>query len=582
MRYLSGGMKRRAMIAKALSHEPDILFLDEPTAGVDVELRRDMWELVRKLRADGTTIILTTHYIEEAEEMADRVGVISRGELIAVDEKKSLMAKMGKKTLDIMLAEPMPAIPPELSELDVRLEDDGHVLCYEFDSHAERTGIASLMRRLAELGIAYKDLSTHQSSLEDIFVELVHRPEPGAGGMNVHGIAAIYRFEMARWKRTLWQSLITPVITTALYFVVFGSALGSRMTQMDGVGFGSFIVPGLTLLSVFMQSIFNASFGIYFPKFTGTIYELLSAPISSFEAVLAYVGAAVTKSVILALVTLATAALFVAVRVDHPLAMILFLVGISTGFCLFGFAIGVWAQNFEQLQIIPMLVITPLTFLGGAFYSVKTLHEPFRTITLFNPDRPRHQRFPLELLFRRRRSGLVERRSSRSRSSPFAWRSSPGCSAPATASSSKLGRSRALSWLARLEASAVEVLGDEIPVDDVRQHRAREIRPLVAIVDVISVLPHIEREQRHHALVNDRRVGIVERGDPQRAAIEHEPCPAVREMVDRFFLQLLEQRLGIAEAVLDQLGELAARLLTLRRARGIARRSCGSTVARCC
>ena len=203
--------------------------------------------------------------------------------------------------------------------------------------------------------------------------------------MNGHGIAAIYRFEMARWKRTLWQSLITPVITTALYFVVFGSALGSRMTTMDGISFGAFIVPGLTLLSVFMQSIFNASFGIYFPKFTGTIYELLSAPISSFEAVLAYVGAAVTKSVILALVTLATATLFVPVQLDHPVAMILFLVGISTGFCLFGFAIGVWAQNFEQLQIIPMLVITPLTFLGGAFYSVKTLHEPFRTITLFNP-----------------------------------------------------------------------------------------------------------------------------------------------------------------------------------------------------
>jgi ABC-2 type transport system permease protein len=203
--------------------------------------------------------------------------------------------------------------------------------------------------------------------------------------VNLHGIASIYRFEMARWKRTLWQSLITPVITTALYFVVFGSALGSRMTSMEGVSFGSFIVPGLTLLSVFMQSIFNASFGIYFPKFTGTIYELLSAPISSFEAVLAYVGAAVTKSVILALVTLATATLFVPVSLDHPLAMILFLVGISTGFCLFGFAIGVWAQNFEQLQIIPMLVITPLTFLGGAFYSVKSLHDPFRTITLFNP-----------------------------------------------------------------------------------------------------------------------------------------------------------------------------------------------------
>ncbi|HUP67071.1 MAG TPA: multidrug ABC transporter ATP-binding protein, partial [Sphingomicrobium sp.] len=143
---------------------------------VDVELRRDMWEVVRKLRANGTTIILTTHYIEEAEEMADRVGVISRGELIAIDDKKSLMARMGKKTLDIMLADPLPAIPPELSQWNVRLEHDGHVLCYEFDSHADRTGIASLMRQLSELGIGYKDLSTHQSSLEDIFVELVHQP----------------------------------------------------------------------------------------------------------------------------------------------------------------------------------------------------------------------------------------------------------------------------------------------------------------------------------------------------------------------------------------------------------------------
>jgi ABC-2 type transport system ATP-binding protein len=180
MMHLSGGMKRRVMIAKALSHEPDILFLDEPTAGVDVELRRDMWDLVRKLRADGTTIILTTHYIEEAEEMADRVGVISRGELIAVDDKSSLMAKMGKKTLDIILAEPLGGIPPELAEWTLELNDGGHMLRYQFDSHAERTGIASLMRRLGDLGIAYKDLSTHQSSLEDIFVELVHGKKENA------------------------------------------------------------------------------------------------------------------------------------------------------------------------------------------------------------------------------------------------------------------------------------------------------------------------------------------------------------------------------------------------------------------
>jgi ABC-2 type transport system permease protein len=198
-------------------------------------------------------------------------------------------------------------------------------------------------------------------------------------------MAAIYRFEMARAGRTLWQSLVTPVITTALYFVVFGAAIGRHMADMDGVSFGSFIVPGLTLLSVFMQSIFNASFGIYFPKFVGTIYELLSAPISSLETVIAYVGAAVSKSLILALVTLVTATLFVEVKLEHPILMLLFLVLICTAFCLMGFVIGIWAGNFEQLQIIPMLIVTPLTFLGGAFYSISALAEPFRTISLANP-----------------------------------------------------------------------------------------------------------------------------------------------------------------------------------------------------
>ncbi len=174
MMELSGGMKRRVMIAKALSHEPNILFLDEPTAGVDVELRRDMWELVRKLRSDGTTIILTTHYIEEAEEMADRVGVIRKGELVALGDKKALMAQMGQKTLKISLDEPVTEVPGGLAEWELAVEDEGHALCYRFDSHAEHTGIPQLMRRFDELHIGYKDLATSQSSLEDIFVSLVH------------------------------------------------------------------------------------------------------------------------------------------------------------------------------------------------------------------------------------------------------------------------------------------------------------------------------------------------------------------------------------------------------------------------
>lgn len=203
--------------------------------------------------------------------------------------------------------------------------------------------------------------------------------------MNLYGVWAIYRFEMARALRTWMQSVLTPVITTSLYFIVFGSAIGARMDQIEGVPYGAFIVPGLVMLSLFTQSIFNASFGIYFPKFTGTIYELLSAPISTFETILAYVGAAATKSIVLGLIILATASFFVPLSVLHPGWMILFLVLTATTFSLFGFILGVWAQSFEQLNFIPMLVVTPLTFLGGAFYSIEMLPEPWRTASLFNP-----------------------------------------------------------------------------------------------------------------------------------------------------------------------------------------------------
>ena len=203
--------------------------------------------------------------------------------------------------------------------------------------------------------------------------------------MNVHGILAIYKFEMARALRTLWQSLVTPVITTSLYFVVFGGPIGSRISQVGGVGYGSFIVPGLIMLSLLTQSISNASIGIYFPKFTGTIFELLSAPINSMEMVLGYVGAAATKSVILGLIILATASFFVPIPIHHPFAMIAFLLLTSIAFSLFGFIIGVWAKGFEQLNFVPALLITPLTFLGGAFYSIDMLPQPWRTVSLFNP-----------------------------------------------------------------------------------------------------------------------------------------------------------------------------------------------------
>ena len=203
--------------------------------------------------------------------------------------------------------------------------------------------------------------------------------------MNLHAVRAIYGFEMARWWRTLLQSVVSPVISTSLYFVVFGAAIGSRISAVDGVPYGAFIVPGLVMLSLLTQSISNAAFGIYFPRFAGTIYEILSAPVSPFEIVLGYVGAAATKSVILGLIILATSALFVPLRIEHPAVMLLFLVLTAASFSLFGFIVGLWADGFEKLQLVPLLIVTPLTFLGGSFYSIDMLPPFWRAVTLFNP-----------------------------------------------------------------------------------------------------------------------------------------------------------------------------------------------------
>jgi ABC-2 type transport system permease protein len=202
---------------------------------------------------------------------------------------------------------------------------------------------------------------------------------------NSYGVFAIYRFEMARAWRTIWQSLVTPVITTSLYFIVFGTAIGSRMTHVGGVSYGAFIVPGLILLTLFQQSIFNGAFGIYMPRFIGTIYELLSAPVSPLEIVLAYVGAAATKSIVLGLVILATASLFVPVHILHPLWMVAFLVLTSVTFSLVGFILGIWSKSFEQMQAVPMLIVTPLTFLGGSFYSIDMLPPTWRAVAYGNP-----------------------------------------------------------------------------------------------------------------------------------------------------------------------------------------------------
>ena len=396
---LSGGMKRRVMIAKALSHEPRILFLDEPTAGVDVELRREMWELVRSLRETGVTIILTTHYIVEAEEMADRIGVINNGEIILVEEKAELMRKLGKKQLTLQLHDRLDEVPDELAGYDLELAADGYELVYTYDAQTEHTDITALLSALNEAGVKLKDLQT-QTELAGGDLR-----RSGEGGrVNFHAIRAIYVFEMARTFRTILQSIVTPVISTSLYFVVFGAAIGSRITDIDGVSYGAFIVPGLIMLSLLTQSISNASFGIFFPKFTGTIYELLSAPVSYVEIVISYVGAAATKSMILGL--------------HHPRHLgpvraardrstrcgcSLFLVLTAVTFSLFGFLLGIWADGFEKLQLVPLLIITPLIFLGGSFYSDRHAAAVLADGHPVQPRRLPDQRLPLELLRDRRR-----------------------------------------------------------------------------------------------------------------------------------------------------------------------------------
>jgi ABC-2 type transport system permease protein len=203
--------------------------------------------------------------------------------------------------------------------------------------------------------------------------------------MNLHGVMAIYRFEMSRTRRTLIQSIVAPVITTSLYFIVFGAAIGSRIQEVGGVSYGAFIVPGLIMLNLLTNSISNASFGIYFPKFVGTVYELLSAPVSTFEVVLGYVGAAATKAIMLGCIILATAALFVDLQIAHPMIMLAFIVLTALSFSLLGFILGIWADNFEKLSVVPMLVITPLVFLGGSFYSTDMLPQFWQTVSLMNP-----------------------------------------------------------------------------------------------------------------------------------------------------------------------------------------------------
>src|SRR5438309_10831372 len=297
--------------------------------------------------------------------------------------KSGADAQARQKAVDAAPGEDLGAHPARAVLLQPRAQEQRN----RVDLYLRRAG-RSGRRHGAPAGLG-RSRNPLQGSPDDAKLARGHLRHPGerqkVNAMNVYAIRAIYKFEMARTRRTLMQSIVSPVISTALYFVVFGAAIGGRIPEVEGVSYGAFIVPGLIMLSLLTQSISNASFGIYFPKFVGTIYELLSAPVSYLEIVVSYVGAAATKSVMLGLIILATAALLVPLRIEHPFWMILFLVLTAVTFSLVGFIIGIWADNFEKLQAIPLLIVTPLTFLGGSFYSIDMLPPFWPTVSLFNP-----------------------------------------------------------------------------------------------------------------------------------------------------------------------------------------------------
>ena len=417
LKELSGGMKRRVMIAKALAHDPDILFLDEPTAGVDVELRRDMWNMVRRLRENGTTIILTTHYIEEAEEMADRVGVINKGELILVEEKNELMKKLGRKVLHLQLAEPLAAIPPALAEWNLELSDDGG----HADLRVRRQG------RPHRRSLAARRDARRRHRLQGPRHAPVEpgghfrRPDPPqeGRGMNLRGIWAIYKFEMHRFARTLWTGLAVPVITTSLYFVVFG--VGDRLADErdrrhrlrqlhrarpdDAVAVHARASSTRASASTCRASPAPSTRSCRRPCRRSRRCSAMSARRRPRRSTVA-------------LVIFVTANLFVDVRIEHPLLMLLFLLLVARTFCLFGFIVGIWAKGFEQLQIIPLLIVTPLTFLGGAFYSIDMLARAVADHHPVQSGRLSDQRLPLDLL---RHRGRALSASAWRRRSPSSW-----------------------------------------------------------------------------------------------------------------------------------------------------------------
>ncbi len=400
-RALSGGMKRRLLIAKALVHRPPVLFLDEPTAGVDVELRRDLWAYVRKLAGGGATVVLTTHYLEEAEQLADRIGVIKNGRLLVVEEKQELLARYGKRTVRLRLQAPVAEVPQRLLAAGAELHDGGQSLVL---SAGAGESLVAPLRAVASEGLQVADVQTREPRLESVIVELLrdHDPEHSAPAIDdvpsrpqpfapadptepLVGMRTLFRKEVKRFLRVPGQTLLSPLITTALYFLVFGYSLGGRLREVDGIPYSLFLVPGLVMLGLINNSFLNTSSSLFIMKLQGTIVDLLVTPLSYLEILAGFVGAGCTRALIVGALTWATAALFVGTALPHFFLAFAAALLVSACFAACGLIVALWADKFEQVNFLPTFVITPLTFLGGVFYSATMLSPRFQALLHLNP-----------------------------------------------------------------------------------------------------------------------------------------------------------------------------------------------------
>jgi len=402
-RSLSGGMKRRLLIAKALVHDPPVLFLDEPTAGVDVELRRDLWAYVKRLASAGTTVVLTTHYLEEAEELADRIGVIKNGQLLVVEDKRKLIARHSKRIVRLELEKPVRELPASLAAAGAALAEGGAALVL-----TSRVGepLSGPLQAVAAAGLRVADVQTREPRLENVIIELLNSPAPIAPASNgatalerpvppipppaqpiekTLGVRTLYRKEVKRFLRVPGQTILSPLITTALYFVVFGWSLGGRLREVEGVPYIRFLVPGLVMLGVINNSFLNTSSSLFILKLQGTIVDLLVTPLSYLEILAAFLAAGATRALIVGGMTWATAALFVGPYVPHPIEALLAGLVVALGFAAAGLIVALWSEKFEQVNFIPTFVITPLAFLGGVFYSATMLPPGFRLVLHLNP-----------------------------------------------------------------------------------------------------------------------------------------------------------------------------------------------------